>query len=139
MKLVMVGIAAVSAARVRRGTRTHKEAEPYVQTLTNFKNTQYTGDFVIGGQHMAGIFDTGSFELLVRSTKCAACKHPTPAYDATKSPTFVKNGSTVQHVFGSGPCISESGYDTVMVGPMESKRQHLWEITQHRIPVLDQA
>lgn len=113
MKIVMVGVAAVSAARVRQ--HAHKDAEPYVQELSNFMNTQYTGDFVIGGQHMAGIFDTGSFELLVRSTKCAACKHPTPPYDATKSPTFQKNGSVVQHVFGSGPCISESGYDDVQV------------------------
>merc|ERR1719498_1553530 len=113
--------------------------EPYVQELQNFMNTQYTGDFVIGGQHIAGIFDTGSFELLVRSTKCAGCKHPTPAYDAQKSKTFVKNGTVVQHVFGSGPCISESGYDSVEVGPLSSKRQHLWEITQHQIPVLDQA
>jgi hypothetical protein len=129
----VVGVVAVSAARVRQ----HKEA--YRQTLDNFRNTQYTGDFVIGDQHIAGIFDTGSFELLVRSTKCAACKHPTPAYDASKSPTFVKNGSTVQHVFGSGPCISESGYDDVQVGPMKAKGQHIWEITQHKIPVMDQA
>jgi len=139
MKIMMVGVAAVSAARTRRGMRVHKEAEPYVQTLTNFMNTQYTGDFVIGGQHMAGIFDTGSFELLVRSTKCGHCKHPTPAYDAKKSPTFVSNGTVVQHVFGSGPCISESGYDNVEVGPMNAKGQHIWEITQHQIPVLDQA
>jgi len=137
MKIVMVGVAAVSAARVRQ--HAHKDAEPYVQELSNFMNTQYTGDFVIGGQHMAGIFDTGSFELLVRSTKCAACKHPTPPYDATKSPTFQKNGSVVQHVFGSGPCISESGYDDVQVGPMTAKGQHIWEIKQHQIPVLDQA
>jgi hypothetical protein len=133
-----VGLAAVSAARTRRGSHAGK-AEPYVQTLNNFMNTQYTGDFVIGGQHLAGIFDTGSFELLVRSTKCAACKHPTPAYDAQKSPTFVKNGTVVQHVFGSGPCISESGYDDVQVGPMTAKGQHIWEITQHKIPVMDQA
>jgi hypothetical protein len=113
--------------------------EPYVQKLDNFRNTQYTGHFVVGGQDLQGIFDTGSFELLVRSTKCAHCKHPTPPYDADKSPTFEKNGTTVQHVFGSGPCISESGYDTVSVGPMSVKRQHLWEITKHQIPVLDQA
>jgi hypothetical protein len=136
-----IGLTVVSAARVRQGIRAHKVegTEAYVQTLDNFRNTQYTGDFVIGGQHIAGIFDTGSFELLVRSTKCAACKHPTPAYDAKKSVTFVKNGTTVQHVFGSGPCISESGYDDVQVGPMKAKGQHIWEITKHQIPVMDQA
>jgi len=134
----LVGLAAVSGARTRRGGQL-ETAEPYVQTLSNFMNTQYTGDFVIGGQHIAGIFDTGSFELLVRSTKCAACKHPTPAFDAKKSSTYKNNGTVVQHVFGSGPCISESGYDDVQVGPMKAKGQHIWEITRHQIPVMDQA
>jgi len=136
--VAVTGLAVVSAARTRRGTHAQK-AEPYVQPLANFRNTQYTGDFVMGGQHIDGIFDTGSFELLVRSTKCTACKHPTPAYDAQKSATFVKNGTVVQHVFGSGPCISESGYEDVQVGPMKAKHQHIWEITKHQIPVMDQA
>jgi hypothetical protein len=137
----IVAFSLASAARVRKGLRVQSNlvGEPYDQKLENFRNTQYMGHFTIGGQDIQGIFDTGSFELLVRSTKCGACKHPTPPYDAKKSPTFEKNGSVVQHVFGSGPCISESGYDTVQVGPLSAKRQHLWEITQHQIPVLDQA
>jgi len=141
LRVVISAIVAfsTSAARMRHGMRVRKSDGAYVQPLDNFMNTQYTGHFTIGGQDIMGIFDTGSFELLVRSTKCGACKHPTPAYDASKSTTFVKNGSTVQHVFGSGPCISESGYDTVTVGPMSQKHQHIWEITQHQIPVLDQA
>merc|ERR1719207_388185 len=143
LRVILPAIAAcslASAARVRRGMRIqHTKGEPYIQRLDNFRNTQYTGHFIIGGQDIQGIFDTGSFELLVRSTKCGMCKHPTPPYDAQKSKTFEKNGTVVQHVFGSGPCISESGYDTVSVGTMSVKRQHLWEITKHQIPVLDQA
>merc|ERR1719321_1693735 len=67
------------------------------------------------------------------------CAHPTPPYDHEKSKTYVKNGTTVQHVFGSGPCISMMGYDEVCIGQMCSPRQSFWEIVQHQIPVLDQA
>merc|ERR1719253_1114742 len=74
----------------------------YRQALHNYQNVQYWADFVIGGQQIQGIFDTGSFELLTQSTKCAHCAHPTPAYDAKKSSTYKKNGTIEQHVFGSG-------------------------------------
>merc|ERR1719387_1635936 len=73
----------------------------YRQTLHNYQNVQYYADFEIGGQKIAGIFDTGSFELLVRSTRCAGCKHPTSPYDHSKSNTYEKNGTMTKHVFGS--------------------------------------
>jgi len=109
------------------------------QKLINHQNMQYSAELTIGGQPILGIMDTGSFELLVRSTRCTQCAHPTPAYDHTKSKTYVKNGTSVQHVFGSGPCISMLGYDEVCVGQMCSPRQSFWEITAHQIPVMDQA
>jgi len=125
-----------SAARLR--TMQH-EPKPYRQPLENFQNTQYFADLTIGGQPIKGIFDTGSFELLVRSTRCKHCANPTPAYDHTKSKTYVENGTMVQHVFGSGPCVSMQGYDTVGVGPMTAKAQNFWEIVDHRIDVLNMA
>lgn len=112
----------------------------YRQTLHNYQNVQYYADFVIGGQQIAGIFDTGSFELLVRSQRCGHCVHPTPPYDHKKSKTFEENGTVGKHVFGSGPCISVLGYDSVSVGPyLSSPRQAFWEIIDHRISVLDTA
>lgn len=132
--------------RIEQVTASNKAAEAkpasftnFKQILHNFQNVQYFADFKIGGQHIAGIFDTGSFELLVRSSKCEACVHPTPPYDAKKSGTFTKNGTMTQHVFGSGPCMSSMGFDDVSVGPLVSKQQAFWEIVQHQIPVLDQA
>jgi len=115
-------------------------AASYRQTLHNFQNVQYFADFEIGGQKIAGIFDTGSFELLVRSSRCGHCVHPTPPYDHKESGTFVANGTVGKHVFGSGPCISMLGYESVSVGPdMHSPRQAFWEIIDHRIAVLDTA
>lgn len=112
----------------------------YRQTLHNYQNVQYFADFVIGGQKIAGIFDTGSFELLVRSSRCGHCVHPTPPYDHKSSPTFLANGTVGKHVFGSGPCISVLGYESVSVGPsLHSEHQAFWEIIDHRISVLDSA
>jgi len=112
----------------------------YRQELHNFQNVQYFADFDIGGQKITGIFDTGSFELLVRSTRCRNCMHPTAPYDSKKSKTFVKNGTIARHVFGSGPCISMLGYESVSVGAhLQSPRQAFWEIVDHRISALDTA
>jgi hypothetical protein len=113
--------------------------KPFRQTLHNYQNVQYFADFKIGEQDIAGIFDTGSFELLVRSARCQHCAHPTPPYNHAKSLTYAKNGTVTKHVFGSGPCISMMGYETVSVGPLQAKKQIFWEIIDHRISVLDTA
>lgn len=109
----------------------------YKQPLENFQNAQYYGDMEIGGQKIKGIFDTGSFELLVLSSRCTSCRrHP---YDYALSKTYVNNGTLAQHVFGSGPVISMQAYDLVEVGNMETKHQCFWEIVDHDIQVLEFA
>lgn len=116
-----------------------REAGSYKQPLHNFQNTQYFADFVIGGQEISGIFDTGSFEVLVMSTRCESCIHPTSPYNHSASSSYLDNGTMTKHVFGSGPCISRMGYETVSVGPMTATKQAFWEITSHDIRVLDTA
>jgi hypothetical protein len=118
---------------------TNKTADGYRQILHNFQNVQYYGDFMLGGQKIQGIFDTGSFELLVRSSRCKSCAHPTSPYDRSLSGTYEKNGTVAKHVFGSGPCISMKGYEEVSVGPFESQKQAFWEIMAHSIQALDTA
>jgi len=134
--LLVCLLADFGSARFLQRQRTVK---PFKQVLHNHMNVQYFADFKIGGQEIAGIFDTGSFELLVRSTRCDHCAHPTPPYDHEKSSTYVENGTMTQHVFGSGPCRSVLGFETVTVGPLEAKKQAFWEIVAHRISVLDTA
>lgn len=120
-------------------TRFLQRNPSYRQTLHNFQNVQYYADFKIGGQEIAGIFDTGSFELLVRSSRCKHCAHPTPPYNHDDSKTYVKNGTVTKHVFGSGPCVSMMGYESVDVGTLSTNDQAFWEIIDHRITVLDTA
>lgn len=147
-QIVIVALAACAPCVIGRflGRQQTNELEhsasrgSYRQTLHNFQNVQYYADFFIGNQRIAGIFDTGSFELLVRSSRCEQCAHPTPPYDRHTSKTYLKNGTVTKHVFGSGPCVSVMGYENVTVGPnMQSPRQTFWEIMDHRITVLDTA
>merc|ERR1719272_2136875 len=114
---VLLGVLGlVEAARLRSQALRKAGKRPqgaYKQTLYNKQNMQYHANFKMGGQTIQGIFDTGSFELVVRSSRCTSCKHPTNPYDHTKSKTYQYNGSQVQHVYGSGPCTSLLGYDDI--------------------------
>mmetsp|Transcript_112774 Transcript_112774/g.297828 ORF Transcript_112774/g.297828 Transcript_112774/m.297828 type:complete len:424 (-) Transcript_112774:89-1360(-) len=137
LALALAG-SAVRAAQAERLRRTSNGG--FRQTLHNYQNVQYFADFDIGGQQIAGIFDTGSFELLVRSSRCDHCIHPTPPYDHKRSDTYRSNGTVAKHVFGSGPCVSVMGYESVTVGGvLHAERQAFWEIVDHRIRVLDTA
>mmetsp|Transcript_39865 Transcript_39865/g.71654 ORF Transcript_39865/g.71654 Transcript_39865/m.71654 type:complete len:428 (+) Transcript_39865:63-1346(+) len=137
--LLLIGLLqCTDGARLRK--QAAKEVKRYRQVLKNHQNVQYYADFRIGGQEISGIFDTGSFEIIVRSSKCGTCKHPTAPFVAKESTSFVANGTIAQHVYGSGPCVTELGYDTVQVGPdMVAKHQAIWEITRHKIDVLNKA
>jgi len=137
--IACLALSMMSEAARLRSRKIRRPQGVETQILHNHQNVQYAAELMIGGQPIMGIMDTGSFELLVRSTRCQMCAHPTPPYDHTKSKHYVKNGTSVQHVFGSGPCISMMGYDEVCIGQMCSPRQAFWEITAHQIPVMDQA
>jgi len=121
-----------------RKIREHvQQGTVYRQELENFQNSQYYGDLEIGEQKIKGIFDTGSFELLVLSSRCEHCRRK--PYDYHLSNTYAKNGTMVKHVFGSGPVVSMQAYDKVEVGQMDANRQCFWEIVDHNIPVLEFA
>jgi hypothetical protein len=106
--------------------------------MTNFQNTQYYGDIVVGGQVLQGIFDTGSFELLVLSTRCTSCYRT--AYDHTISSTYqpAANGNAGKEFhFGSGPAYTIRGYERVEIGHLTVKKMPIFEIVDHDIQVLE--
>lgn len=139
MKLVLVALALPGwANRLRKAARSTEK--PFRQILHNHQDVQYFADFKIGGQGIAAIFDTGSFEIVVRSSRCKHCVHPTTPYDHELSKTYQENGTMTQHVYGSGPCTTMLGFDTVEVGPhLVAAHQPIWEIVEHEIPILDTA
>jgi hypothetical protein len=105
--------------------------------MANFQNTQYYGDIVVGGQVLQGIYDTGSFDLLVLSKRCTSCYRT--AYDHTKSQTYVPvtENAFKEYHFGSGPAATVRGYDRVEIGHLVVQKMPIWEIVKHEIAVLE--
>jgi len=113
--------------------------QKYKQKLANFQNTQYYGEISVGGQVLHGIFDTGSFELLVLSSRCTHCARAGEVYNHANSATYAPlNGSNIaEYHFGSGPVLTVAGFDDVVMGPYTVSHMPIWEIVDHNIPVLE--
>lgn len=107
------------------------------QRLSNFQNTQYYGEITVGQQVLHGIFDTGSFELLVLSARCESCGRV--AYNHTLSNTYTTApGNNIKEFhFGSGPTLTAKGFEKVVMGPYTIQSMPIWEIIDHEIPVLE--
>lgn len=123
--------------------RFRRNAEFKLQ-LSNFRNVQYVGPFSLGGgQTLPVVYDTGSFEILVVSARCTKCDIGLAEYDSSRSDTFISGGGVkAKHVFGSGPALSDLGYDSVWVGgpdsPYHVNNMTFWEIVDHNIAVLNE-
>lgn len=134
----------LSCASALRHSAIHTKANGiiYRQELHNYRNVIYDGDIKIGGQIFDGIFDTGSFDLLVVSSDCKNGGHACQAvlkYDDSKSSTFKEHGVEVEHCYGSGCADTELGFDRVEVGPLSIAQQAFWQITGHEMSLMASA
>jgi len=105
------------------------------QALTNYYDVQYVGFTEIGGQTISGIFDTGSFELVVFSKLCSTCGEA-GRYDPAFSANHTEGRLTSSLMYGSGNVITQEAFDTVSVGPYAPRNQSFWEVTDADMPVL---
>jgi len=133
------------AASLRQSERTIQNNADFYLRLENFNNVQYSAPLSIGGQTLPVIYDTGSFEILVLSKLCTSCEARHAVYDSAKSTSFSPPPTAVvtEHLFGSGPVVSEKGFETIRVGgptsPLVLQHMPFWQILRHEIAVWDES
>jgi len=110
------------------------DSDADVVPLTNYLDAQYYGEISIGSppQTFTVIFDTGSSNLWVPSSKCIfsiACYFHN-RFKGSKSTTYTKIGDELQINYGSGSISGFSSKDTVQVGDLCVVDQDFIEVTK---------
>ncbi|XP_071718312.1 cardosin-F-like [Rutidosis leptorrhynchoides] len=101
--------------------------------LKNYKDTQYYGEIGIGTppQTFTVVFDTGSSNLWVPSTKCLlsiSC-YVHSKYSSRRSTTYKRNGKFASIEYGSGSIYGYFSNDSVNIGDLVISDQEFIEAT----------
>ncbi|XVE78453.1 hypothetical protein DITRI_Ditri13aG0146500 [Diplodiscus trichospermus] len=105
-----------------------------IVALKNYMDAQYFGEIGIGtpSQTFTVIFDTGSSNLWVPSSKCyfsVACYFHSK-YKSSQSSTYQKNGTSAEIHYGTGAISGFFSQDSVKVGDLVVKNQDFIEATR---------
>ncbi|KAL5582743.1 hypothetical protein UlMin_015185 [Ulmus minor] len=129
-------IKAAKVARLAKYRESHNPRSPSedIVPLKNYLDAQYYGEIGIGSppQNFTVIFDTGSSNLWVPSSKCyfsIACYFH-PRYKSSKSSTYTSIGESCEINYGSGSISGFFSQDNVLVGDVVVKDQVFIEATK---------
>ncbi|XP_047314847.1 cyprosin-like [Impatiens glandulifera] len=105
-----------------------------IVSLKNYMDAQYFGVIAIGTpfQEFNVIFDTGSSNLWVPSSKCyfsVACYFH-PKYRSSQSSTYCKNGKSAEIHYGTGAISGFFSKDYVTIGGLIVRNQDFIEATK---------
>lgn len=105
-----------------------------IVVLKNYMDAQYFGEIGVGtpSQNFTVIFDTGSSNLWVPSSKCyfsVACYFHSK-YKSSHSSTYIKNGKSAAIHYGTGAISGFFSQDNVKVGDLVVETQDFIEATR---------
>jgi len=112
--------------------------KPHRQVMKNIGDIEYVTYMKVGNQTISGIMDTGSFELVIFSTKCATCGKAAK-YDPNSSSTHRSEMLMTTMTYVSGDTYSTEGSDVVSIGGLDERNQTFWEVIEARMPILRNA
>jgi cathepsin D len=101
------------------------------QYLTDYEDAQYYGPITIGTppQSFTVLFDTGSSNLWVPSSKCTNCNPSHPKYQSSASSTYQPNGTAFSIQYVSGAVKGFLSEDVVGVAGLSVKNVTFAEVT----------
>ncbi|KAJ7948139.1 putative Aspartic proteinase [Quillaja saponaria] len=113
---------------------TEKSDDSSIIELKNYMGAQYFGEIGIGtpSQKFTVIFDTGSSNLWVPSSKCyfsIAC-YLHSKYKSSRSSTYKKNGKSAEIHYGTGAISGFFSEDNVRLSDLVVKNQDFIEATK---------
>jgi hypothetical protein len=120
--------------------RDERSGSSFRQVLDNHHDMSYVGNMTVGGQHLQGVYDSGSLELVVVSDKCNNwCGSAQRMFHAAHSDTYQNGPMSVVLEYGSGEVLGKEAYDTVSVGSLGSMDAPFWEVVDANMPLLQQS
>lgn len=115
-----------------------KNGQRQMMRLDNWGDAQYIATMQIGGQTIKGIFDTGSFDLVVFPETCDTCG-VAGKYNPTKSRTAAQGILSSSQSYGSGDTSSVEAFDLVNIAELDAVNQTFWTVEYASMPLLGSA